>query len=180
MTYFRDCTTDQERIEYFNKLVDACAENYPKLFSTDRNDDFSVLFDVVSHVKEALPFLTMASAVKRDPTIEFDGEVWNTGSEALGRACIQLLAYLQYNRVTSSINLETLPNPEKDYGVWDYFGEGKKSAGVFTGVLCGMIIDVSRMISYWPDFLLSIYQIFWDMSGDLDDTIWAILNRPKR
>lgn len=177
-TYFRDCKTDKERAEYFYELVGDCVENYSKLFSTDRDNDFAVLFEVVSNVKEALPFLTMASTIKRNPSIEFDGAVWNTGSEALGRACIQLLAYLQFNGV-SVVNPDTLPDPNNEYRVWDYFGEGEKATGIFAGALCGMVIDPVQVMGYWPDFLLSLYQIFWDMGGDLDDTIWAILNRPK-
>ena len=155
-------------------------ENYPKLFSTNRDNDFLALFEVASNVKEALPFLIMASKVKHDPSIEFDGEVWNTGSEALGRACIQLLAYLQFNKVTSGITPEVLPDPNNEYGVWNYFGEGEKSAGVFAGAICGMIIDPVQVFSYWPDFLRSLYQIFWDLGGDLDDTIWAILAKANR
>lgn len=178
-TYFRESNTPQDRIKHFHELVGACVENYPKLFSTDRDDDFSVLFEIVSHVKEALPFLTMASMIKRDPSKEFDGEVWNTGSEALGRACIQLLAYLRFNGITT-VNPEALPDPNNEYGVWNYFGEGEKATGIFAGALCGMVIDPVQVIGYWPDFLLSLYQIFWDMSGDLDDTIWAILKKASR
>lgn len=178
-TYFRDCTTATERLKHFNNLVGVCVENYPKLFSTDRDDDFQVLFEVVSNVKEALPFLTMASKIRRDPSMEFDGKVWNTGSEALGRACIQLLAYLQFNKV-SVASPDTLPDPNNEYRVWDYFGEGEKPTGIFAGALCGMVIDPVQVLSYWPDFILSLYQIFWDMSGDLDDTIWAILDKSSR
>lgn len=178
-THFRDCTTVTERQKHFNELVGDCEENYSKLFSTDRDNDFLTLFEVVSNVKEALPFLTMASVVKRDPSKEFDGAVWNTGSEALGRACIQLLAYLQFNGV-SVVNPDTLPDPNNEYRVWDYFGEGEKATGIFAGALCGMVIDPVQVFGYWPDFLLSLYQIFWDMGGDLDDTIWAILAKGSR